>query len=155
MHNSFPMFPDAFSAGKRQAALPADMPGYMVYMTREALRCMTGSLSGFYSGAETILYQTRQMLAYDRAMRTFAPWAMPGASPWFAGMPPNWFAGRPQQIGFVPSWTPAGMGPPFMGMTTMTTLGPAFPPYGAGAFYPATPATPAIWGFSQPFPRFF
>ena len=67
-------------AGNR---LPDGFPDYLVYVTREALLGSTTSLSGTSTQVHDFFSALNQMLAFDRMLRSFAPWAMPTAyGPW-------------------------------------------------------------------------
>jgi len=65
--------------GRSGNALPKDFPDYLVYVTRETLLGSTTSLSRVSDGAHNFFLQARQMMAADRMMRTFFPWATPSA----------------------------------------------------------------------------
>ena len=63
-------------AGNR---LPDDYPDYLVYVTRETLLGSTTSLSRVSTQVHDYFSALNQMLAFDRMLRSFAPWAVPGA----------------------------------------------------------------------------
>lgn len=156
MLNSFPYNPYSEFGKPKKPELPADMHDYMVYMTREALKSMTSSLNGVCSGTESFLFQIRQMLAYDRSMRTLASWGIPGTTPWLSAMPQSWTGFGPQQVGFMPFWAQYNPAFQFAGNPAMSTLGNSFSPYAAGipAYYSAMAIRPSIWGFSPTLPKF-
>jgi hypothetical protein len=67
-------------AGNR---LPDGFPDYLVYVTREALLGSTTSLSRTSTQVHDFFSALNQMLAFDRMLRSFAPWAVPTVyGPW-------------------------------------------------------------------------
>jgi hypothetical protein len=66
--------------GRSGNAMPADFPDYLVYVTRETLLGGTTSLSRVSDDTHNFFLQARQMMAADRMMRAFFPWAAPSAT---------------------------------------------------------------------------
>ncbi|MGF1620779.1 MAG: hypothetical protein ACFCUR_09210 [Rhodomicrobiaceae bacterium] len=66
--------------GRSARTLPTDFPDYLVYVTRETLLGGTTSLSRVSDDTHNFFLQARQMMAADRMMRAFFPWAAPSAT---------------------------------------------------------------------------
>jgi hypothetical protein len=66
--------------GRSGKTMPADFPDYLVYVTRETLLGGTTSLSRVSDDTHNFFLQARQMMAADRMMRAFFPWAAPSAT---------------------------------------------------------------------------
>jgi hypothetical protein len=129
----------------------------MAYMTREALKSVTGSMKEICSGTENFFFQMNRMLAYERAMRDLAAWIPPAAAPWMAAMPQSWTGYSPHQFGAFPVWQPRQQFP-FMSMTPAIMPHYAFPPYAANLspYYAAMPAPvhPSLWSFNPHLARY-
>ncbi len=133
--------------------LPHDWPDYWVYMTREALKSVTGTMNEICSGTENVFFQMNRMLAYERMVRGLAAWTLPVAAPWMAAMPQSWTGFSPHQLGAMPMWQPYRQHFPLMGMT------PAImPPYAvSSAPFNASipvPVYPSIWSFNPHLTRY-
>ena len=136
--------------------LPDDMSEYMVYMTREALSSFTSSMSKMCSGTENFFHQMSCMLAYERTMRNLTSWTMPATAPWMSAMPHSWTSFAPQTMAGMPFWNQQYQPFPFMGLSTMTTLGQSFPPYTASvpAYYSAMAMHPSSWSYNPYLSKF-
>src|SRR5512138_3695697 len=98
--------------GRDGGKLPHDWPDYLTYMTREALKSVTGSMSEICSGPENFFLKMNRTLAYERTMRDLAAWT--------ASMPQGWTGSSPNQLGSFGAmslWQPRGRQFPFVGMT--------------------------------------
>jgi hypothetical protein len=142
------------SSGK----LPDDWPDYMVYMAREALKSVAGSMNEICSGTENYFFQMNRILTYERTMRDFASWTLPGAAPWMAAMPQSWTGFYPHQLGTMPAWQPHQKHFPLMGVTPGFMPSYAYPPYlpGLPPYYAAvqTPSYPSLWSFNPYLTRY-
>lgn len=67
---------------KRDRELPAGLPDYCVYVTREALLGATSSLSTLSGKVRDFFAGLGQILAFDRMMRSFFAWFTPDAQIW-------------------------------------------------------------------------
>lgn len=148
-----------FESQKRDRInLPQDWSDYLVYMTREALKSVTGSMNEICSGTENFFLQMNRMLAYERTMRDLAAWTLPAAAPWMSAMPQSWTGFAPHQLGAIPSWQPLRQHFPFMSMTSVVMQPYTLPSCAASlAPYYATmpvPVHPSIWSFNPHLTRY-
>lgn len=138
--------------------LPHDWPEYLVYMIREALKSVTGSMNEICSGTENFFLQMNRMLAYERTMRDLAAWTLPAAAPWMSAMPQSWTGFAPHQLGAMSTWQPQRQHFPFMSMTTAVMPPYAFQPFAASLapYYAAMPVPvhPSIWSFNPHLTRY-
>jgi hypothetical protein len=61
---------------------PGDFPDYLVYVTRETLLAATTALSTISAEIRDFFCKISQMLAFERMMREFFFWTVPGAQIW-------------------------------------------------------------------------
>lgn len=79
-----------------EARLPDDLPGYLVYVTRNALLGATTSLTKASGDAHSFFSNLNQMLMFERMMRTFLSWGVPSATASGFAMPQPWLLSAPQ-----------------------------------------------------------
>ncbi len=85
-------------------SLPGDYPGYLVYVTRETLLAATTSLSTISAEVRDFFFKISQMLAFERMMREFFFWTVPGAQIWPFVTPAAFAMPIRQEPPLLPYW---------------------------------------------------
>ena len=107
--------------------LPDDFPDYCVFVTRHSLLAFTNSLTDMSSDAHTFFVRLNYAFAMDRMMRSFMPWAMPGA------------AAATTPLAMLQSWFPPASPAPM-----------PLAYFGAQQLVPSMPSLPAKQNYATP-----
>lgn len=126
---TYPQFP--LNHRNSVSRLPDDLPDYMVYMTQEALRTVTGVWGGLYANTENYFFQMSQILAFDRSVRVASAWMTPPGATWFLPMPPGWTGYAPHPFGMIPGWHQYNPAFPLLSLSGIALPAPFSPFYGA------------------------
>ena len=113
----------SYTAQRRNASRPKDLPEYFVHMTRKSLYAATTSLSRVTYEVHDFFLRISQMLAFERMMRSFWAWGMPITAPWLYGANQFWLQPVAKKPPLLPFWGSGLLALPAPQANPATTVG--------------------------------